>query len=251
MNMKRNFTLIELLVVIAIIAILAAMLLPALSAARERAKAANCMSNMRQSGLAFTSYASDNEDNLPVLYFLHSENNKTVYWPGLLIGGGYVTGHTLDCPSLLNTPKSFRHSHDWVKTPDRMATSDFKYPDYAISNGITMTAVDGTLPVIPLRKFHDPSATCVIADSYEPQPKERSYFILSKLWTTKTTSYSMIDNRHGGMCNIMFADGHVDTFAAKGSKYDFTADNNPYKNDYPFNSFNNKNPYDPFWRPEI
>ena len=74
MNMKRNFTLIELLVVIAIIAILAAMLLPALSAARERAKAANCMSNMRQSGLAFTSYASDNEDNLPVLYFLHSEN---------------------------------------------------------------------------------------------------------------------------------------------------------------------------------
>ena len=249
--MKKRFTLIELLVVIAIIAILAAMLLPALSAARARARAAQCTSNLHQAGLGFASYSDESQGFMPVVYYYNNDISKYIYWPAIMIAGGYFSGHALDCPSLTDTPTAFRHWQDWITTPSRLATSSFKYPDYAISNGITGTVVSQTLPCLPnLSRYSQPSGTCVVADSYEPEPKEKSYHILSKLWTTKTTAYAMVDNRHAGQCNVLYADGHTESLGISGSKYTFTADSNPYKTNHPFNSFNNTTP-DPFWRPEI
>jgi prepilin-type N-terminal cleavage/methylation domain-containing protein len=61
----RAFTLIELLIVIAIIGILAALLLPTLARSRELSKRARCAGNLRQIGLAFMLYGSDQEDCLP------------------------------------------------------------------------------------------------------------------------------------------------------------------------------------------
>jgi len=75
---RSGFTLIELLVVIAIIAILAALLLPALGKAKERAKRASCMSNIKQVGLALTMYANDSNDRLPISFPTGTGNGS---WP--------------------------------------------------------------------------------------------------------------------------------------------------------------------------
>ena len=95
---QKHFTLIELLVVIAIIAILAAMLLPALSAARARARNAACVSNCKQIGLALELYRNDNKDYLPPHEYVgfkgRIDAGETVYWSAVIGGLGYLPNYS-------------------------------------------------------------------------------------------------------------------------------------------------------------
>jgi len=93
---QPGFTLIELLVVIAIIAILAAMLLPALSKAKDKAKAINCLSNMKQWGLATVMYEGDNEDKLPLFGDVFPPVPTMTYWFQKL--GPYIVKQTAANP---------------------------------------------------------------------------------------------------------------------------------------------------------
>jgi len=65
---RRGFTLIELLVVISIIAVLASLIAPAVQSARRAARKVQCLSNMRNVGLAMQNFASSNNGSLPALW---------------------------------------------------------------------------------------------------------------------------------------------------------------------------------------
>src|SRR5947207_2727624 len=92
MSRRRGFTLIELLVVIAIIAILAAILFPVFAQAREKARAAACLSNTKQIALSLYLYVQDYDETTPGGCFANfgcpvdengkkSATNFTALWP--------------------------------------------------------------------------------------------------------------------------------------------------------------------------
>jgi prepilin-type N-terminal cleavage/methylation domain-containing protein len=115
--MVRAFTLIELLVVIAIVAILAGMLMPAVSAVRNQARAAVCAANLRQIGLMIGIYQTDNEGLAPPHYLVDRSSGVGVavpfqasvdagnphhFWFGALEGtvdGGKVANGIFACPA--------------------------------------------------------------------------------------------------------------------------------------------------------
>ena len=225
------FTLIELLVVIAIIAILAAMLLPALSAARARARASNCLSNLKQVGQAFNIYAGDNQDRTPPPAMPY--NGTYAYWPGLLVVDTQLPASLVTCPEMSN------YKGAWVAP--RIKISDpsdqtFIWIHYGMNNGMSNTG-------LLLGRVAHPSQLLQLVDNYYNPGGGLGlgYFAVPYVF-----SYATVDGRHHGVANVLFADGHaegVQTGMAGRMANDYTIARNPYNN-APFNE-----PYGAFWTP--
>jgi len=117
-----SFTLVELLVVVAVIAVLIALLLPSLSMAKEKARQASCLGNLRQIGLGSSMYLADNNDwtwyenasgGDALLYRDASSHPLWEGWVshGVLIRGSYLpTSRSFKCPSAPHKPNPYAYS---------------------------------------------------------------------------------------------------------------------------------------------
>ncbi|MEM3405943.1 MAG: type II secretion system protein [Candidatus Pacearchaeota archaeon] len=141
---KAGFTLIELLVVVGIIATLAAMLMPALSRARESARRATCMNNLKQIGLACEMYAADNDQMYPYTGPLGYANNR-IRTSSRKICLGDLIPQYINTTDLMVCPSNNWTTKEKVKANwEANQNTDSTYFYRGLSGGLTSYKVDSS-----------------------------------------------------------------------------------------------------------
>lgn len=208
----KAFTLIELLVVIAIISVLAAMLLPALSRARERARQALCTSNLRQLGLVYHMYGADSEGLVPYMGYYWSEtNNEWVSCRGLNLIRRlpYIDNRSnvMVCPSY--SPFQDRGGR---MTYGMMENAGWGWRTDGDSG--VVAGPGGNWYFHKTWHLRAPWHFTLMADT-SSAPGD-SYWSLNNApvqtssWIPDTDANNP-HLRHNGSCNVLFADGHVES----------------------------------------
>ena len=199
MRRRHAFTLVELLVVVAIIGMLMALLLPAIQSAREASRRANCASNMHQLGLGILNFASAHQGHFP----LDVHSGTTQSW--VFTVAPYLEGvdRMRICP-------------DDPIGDQRVAAQSTSY----VVNEYICDAIPGAIR--DLNHMGGTSKTMIVFEGSDnrdlsfdnehchPSVWFAPLYVAKHLVLTQMQLEVQI-NRHGGLANYLYADGHVVT----------------------------------------
>ena len=232
---QEAFTLIELLVVIAIIAILAAMLLPALAKAKTKAQGIQCMSNLKQMGLGFLMYPTDNGDLLLASLGVPPEQRRTRWVEGCLNFDPSNQSNWDVNKDLVNSPLMpfvGKNTAIWKCPADRAVinvpltrTTPAQTLPRVRSNSMSQVFdFGGWLPESGYRVYKksadivNAAKTWVFVDEHPDSINDGAFAVQMAEPTARTAR--IIDfpaSYHNGACGFSFSDGHAEIHKWKGN----------------------------------
>lgn len=213
-NPMKQFTLIELLVVIAIIAILASLLLPALNKAREKAKASQCIANLKQIGIGQFGYQDAYNGNYPAAWRATDTTAQSWFLKIAPFTGVNLKWNILTQLSAFRCPAN----PSLYGSNSTVANGGTRY-SVNYSNNYHLGLSSSTADAMKNSQISQPSEVCITTDSMQNMstiPTVPCAFYNIMLNTARNNYANPDSNRPGAIhdsgSNMLFLDGHAKYF---------------------------------------